>query len=266
MSDDLSPIDRDRLRELLAEDAAFGLAPDDRAEVERLKAELGDGDVEEFERIVAALYVGLAPADEAPLPDRLRQICARQGRDALTSGAPPLRPLPEPHAPRRVGSPPWIAWGLAAACLLLALAAWLRPTPRDAAADLIRDREEILSARDVMTVSLKGVGPGAASSGELVWSSQRQRGFMRLTGVAVNDPKLKQYQLWIFDRAQDERYPIDGGVFDVRAPGVAILPIRAPIQVVEPYLFAVTEEKPGGVVVSRRDPIILLGDPAKPGP
>jgi hypothetical protein len=88
---------------------------------------------------------------------------------------------------------------------------------------------------------------------------------MRLAGVAVNDPRLKQYQLWIFDRAQDERYPIDGGVFDVPTGGEVIVPIRAPIRVVEPYLFAVTEEKPGGVVVSRRDPIVLLGDASKSG-
>jgi hypothetical protein len=33
----------------------------------------------------------------------------------------------------------------------------------------------------------------------------------------------------------------------------------------EPYLFAATEEKPGGVVPGR-DPIILLGDPAGAAP
>ena len=34
-------------------------------------------------------------------------------------------------------------------------------------------------------------------------------------GSSANDPKKHQYQLWIFDKAQDAKYPIDGGVFDV---------------------------------------------------
>lgn len=262
MSDDLSPIDRERLQELLAEGAAFGLSPEEQAEINRLATSYDD--VEEFDRIAAALYLSLTPADAPPLPDRLRELCARQGRDVLVSGTQPPRPLPEPRTPRRLALP-WLGWAAAAACLALAVAGWLRPTPGGPDADPARFQEEILSAGDVIKVSLKGVGPGLASSGDLVWSNRRQRGFMRLVGVAANDPKLKQYQLWIFDRAQDERYPIDGGVFDVHA-GEATIPIRAPIKVVDPYLFAVTEEKPGGVVVSRREPIILLGDPSKPGP
>ena len=71
--------------------------------------------------------------------------------------------------------------------------------------------------------------------------------------------KETQYQLWIFDAKQDERYPIDGGVFDVDPQsGDVIVPIRAKLHVVDPKMFAVTVEKPGGVVVSSRDRIALL--------
>ncbi|WP_337173645.1 anti-sigma factor [Paludisphaera sp.] len=268
MNDGLSPDDRDRLDGLLAEGAAFGLSPDEAAEIERLSAGRGDVDIEEFERLAAALYVGLGAGAGEKLPDHLRRICADQGRDLLASGpgpAPaPVRP-PVVAPPRRWAGPPaWLGWVAAAACLLLAVATWSRPVDVSPAVELERLREEVLTAGDALTVPLKGVGPGEGSSGDLVWSNRRQRGFMRLRGVAANDPSQRQYQLWIFDRAQDERYPIDGGVFDINAPGEAVVPIHAPIRVREPYLFAVTVEKPGGVVVSDRDPIILLGDPAAP--
>ena len=51
--------------------------------------------------------------------------------------------------------------------------------------------------------------------GEVVWSAAEQRGYLRIAGLPVNDPKARQYQLWIFDARRDERYPVDSGVFDV---------------------------------------------------
>ena len=77
-----------------------------------------------------------------------------------------------------------------------------------------------------------GDATGSDVSGEVVWSSSRQTGVMRLRGLAVNPPGEFQYQLWIFDRARDTRYPVDGGVFDV-PPGEneAEVAIRAKLQV-----------------------------------
>ena len=43
-----------------------------------------------------------------------------------------------------------------------------------------------------------------------------------------------------------------------KATGDVIVPIRAKLHVVDPKIFAVTVEKPGGVVVSSRDRIALL--------
>ena len=57
----------------------------------------------------------------------------------------------------------------------------------------------------------------------------------------------------------DERYPVDGGVFDIPVEGMEVLvPIRAAVQVERAMLFAVTVERPGGVVVSDRDRIVLV--------
>jgi hypothetical protein len=95
-------------------------------------------------------------------------------------------------------------------------------------------------------------------TGDVVWDEAHDRGFMRFQGLAANDPQKLQYQLWIFDKEQDERHPIDGGVFDIdRKTGDVIVPIRAKIGVQTATLFAITIEKPGGVVVSSRKRLVL---------
>ena len=81
---------------------------------------------------------------------------------------------------------------------------------------------------------------------------------MRFNGLPVNDPAVEQYQLWIFDAQQDQRYPVDGGVFDVTSAAETVVQIDPKLRIVEPTLFAITIEKPGGVVVSSRERLPLL--------
>jgi anti-sigma-K factor RskA len=65
--------------------------------------------------------------------------------------------------------------------------------------------------------------------------------------------------LWIFDGTRDDRYPIDGGVFNIPSgQSEVIIPITAKLEVRDPAMFAVTIEKPGGSVVSSRDRIVVL--------
>jgi hypothetical protein len=170
------------------------------------------------------------------------------------------------------------AWVAAAACLVLAVGAVLwatqrspevitkevpivqvpvTPSPAEARAALLA------SAKDVTTLSWTTTPDPAATgaSGDVVWSPSRQRGFMRFVGLAPNDPAKTQYQLWIFDKQRDERYPVDGGVFDVGSNGEVIVAISAKLPVGELALFAVTVEPPGGVVVSKRDRIVVTAAP-----
>jgi len=52
---------------------------------------------------------------------------------------------------------------------------------------------------------------------------------------------------------------VDGGVFDVPADATeVVVPIHAAIAVGAAQAFAVTVEKPGGVVVSAREHIVAL--------
>jgi hypothetical protein len=102
---------------------------------------------------------------------------------------------------------------------------------------------------------------GLTVSGDIVWDPATQTGYMRFVGLRRNEPNAEQYQLWIFDARRDERYPIDGGVFNISgARGGDVIPIRAKLSVGVPLMFAVTIEHPGGVVVSDRTRIAALAD------
>jgi anti-sigma-K factor RskA len=97
----------------------------------------------------------------------------------------------------------------------------------------------------------------AGVTGDVMWNNRSQQGYLRLRGLAVNNPTAMQYQLWIFDKARETystNTAVDGGVFDVdTATGDVIVPIDAKLEIFEPTLFAVTAEPPGGVVVHEDD-------------
>ena len=83
-----------------------------------------------------------------------------------------------------------------------------------------------------------------------------QKGFIDLSGLAVNDPKVEQYQLWILDKSKERP---NAGVFDITA-GKNIFEFRPGIDFTAADGFAVTIEKPGGVVVSDLSRVPLIGN------
>lgn len=188
-----------------------------------------------------------------------------------------------PLAPRRSRAPMIAAWTAAALGLAAAAAAvvWATrqeprvivervevPAPIPAAPLPSAARAQLLAeAPDVITLpwSRTTDPAGQAASGDVVWSPSRQEGYMRFVGLAANDPKLIQYQLWIFDKLRDEAYPVDGGVFDVGPTGEIVIKISAKLRVSEPILFAITVEPPGGVVVSKRERVVVTAAAAKAG-
>jgi hypothetical protein len=186
------------------------------------------------------------------------------------------------------GSKSSVAWWLAAAAALLAVVGWL---PRMTDASLSQPAAESVVAEETAATPVAPVGQlapstlpadyktvlamagtedaaGAGASGQLLWDSDRQQGVMLIRGLAENDRQVTQYQLWIFDALRDERHPIDGGVFDISssatrlADGSVVVPIDPRLPVSEATLFAITVEKPGGVVVSDRERIVMVAAPA----
>lgn len=263
-----------RLEELLVQRALMGLSDAEKAKLEAL----GGADDDSFDRAVAALE--LATRHDEGLPASLVEKLVASAPVQPVTGRRRIAP-----APARAAAV-WPAWFAAAAGVLLALGAWgwaaSRPkevvtvvqpappatssTPSAAPAPTPAEQRAVLLARgkDVQRVDWKGTKDDAARgvSGDVVWSTAEQQGYMRFVGLAPNDTARAQYQLWIFDKDRDAKYPVDGGVFDVGPAGEVIVPIRAKLHVDQPTLFAVTIEKPGGVVVSKREHIVVVASPA----
>jgi hypothetical protein len=158
-------------------------------------------------------------------------------------------------------------WVLSAACIAFgAFAAWLFIAPQQQP-DLASGTATISDPTGFLTKHPTSIRcPWTATTdetvvgevrGEAIFDPQTSSGLLVISGLAPNDPTKAQYQLWIFDGTRDDRYPVDGGVFDVPACGSVVLPIKAKLEVKQPTLFAVTVEKPGGVVVSDRRIAIL---------
>lgn len=242
----------DRLMELLAGRALGDLTSAEAGELERLLAATpaASADLDDFERAVGATtHALLAARGLQPMPADVKarvgaRLQAHVASEATRTGTP---------SPRieRGGSRSHAGWWLAAAALVLAVVGWW---PRIAPSD-----STVEPADWIVAQWSPGPDPlGASVSGEVRWSNAAQAGRMTFTGLAQNDPKQAQYQLWIFDKAQSEATPVDGGVFDVDASGTVTIPIDAKLKVETPYLFAITVEKPGGVVVSSRERLALV--------
>ena len=141
----------------------------------------------------------------------------------------------------------WAGWVLAAACLVL----------------LLRDRRPLeptgAGEQSPAIYAFENLDAGHPDvTGRVVWDASEGRGHMVFENMPVNDPDAEQYQLWIFDRNQQDEYPIDGGVFDIGNTGEVRVPIDPKLGVRDAWMFAVTVEKPGGVVVSSRERLVLL--------
>lgn len=103
-----------------------------------------------------------------------------------------------------------------------------------------------------------GDSSGIGVQGDVVWDARNQTGYMRFTRLRRNDPSQEQYQLWIFDGQRDQRFPVDGGVFDSDGGDELVVPIQARLPVGTPLAFAVTVERRGGVVVSERQRVVVI--------
>jgi anti-sigma-K factor RskA len=267
-----------RTHDLLADRALFGL---DDAEARELR-ELGADADDSYDLAAAAVDLATLPIEPMPAAVAERIAAARHPRTLagwIMPGAPTTEAPAEPigsdvpggqvaPAGRAVPTAPapitrlrprrrTAVVLLSAASLALVAGAWwlLRSRPAPTAAQARTDL--LATAADASRLTWHPTPEATGASGDVVWSPSTQRGFMRFVGLPPNDPTKTQYQLWIFDRQRDQAYPVDGGVFDVASTGEVIVPITAKLWVGDAALFAVTVERPGGVVVSRREHIVV---------
>jgi hypothetical protein len=261
-------VGRERLYELFAERAVFGLGVEEEQELQELLRLTPGVDAEEWDRLTTLLDGTSCAIDLPPLPP---ELAARVRSQA---------PNPVPTKPHGVFRAPFrkrelLAWLTAAACLLVAVYSWTTHKPdapnsatsddpgpiakRDSVAEpapppveptLAQQRDELLaSSEGVLQIRL----PEAADpndphiSGDIVWSPSQQRGFLRIKGLPSNDPAKSQYQLWLVETTPMRIETVNGGVFDVDQPSQQlIVPIRAEHFVQQPNMLVVSIEPPGG--------------------
>ncbi|MBL9149205.1 MAG: anti-sigma factor [Phycisphaerae bacterium] len=252
-------LDAQESRELAALLAA--LDPTARASLEREVA----GEFAAMDQAMAATDVTSEEAAPAALVAALKSaVPADRPADRSTDGdATPLRferRTPEnasrPRSgPSLLGS---IGWAAAAALAVVVILQSRGRTPVTPAPPTVQSRVD--AATDVVRIPLAANDPSANNAtGLVVWSPSLQLGYLDLRGFPANDRTKEQYQLWIVDPSRAEQ-PIDAGVFDVAA-GTQIIPFAPKLPVTAPQVFAVTAEKPGGVVVTD-GPMLLVGKPS----
>ena len=272
--------DREKMLDLLFAKATTGLSAEESEqlrELEKAFPELKDDN--SFELAAAAIGLINLKTDE-PMPSHLRAKILDDADRFFVSGKEEAAESETEEFQKTFAFEPkrsiWQSLGwlvAAAACIALVIVLWLprnQPTIEEAeivpqqvtpapTPNLAEQRRALLaSANDVVQRNWTEFNPKQPRNvqGDVVWSNSAQKGFIRFQNLPVNDKTKEAYQLWIFDETQ--KNPIDGGVFDADEAGEIVIPIDAKLEVKKPTMFAVTAEKPGGVVVSELGKVMAV--------
>lgn len=284
-----------RLAELQADRALFGLSPDEEAELLGLLDAAGQPLDESFEMTAAALDRALCPATEA-MPAGLQAKVLSAGAawaaerraedraDTLSFADHARRAV---HGPgerraagvgaRRLGWRAWGGWLAAAACLALAIVSWNRSgsiltpgpdgpgmnDPRAGVPNLDALWSQLSGEPTAKAVELEKrddtVGPPPIAAA-VYWSDDRQTGVLRLKGLPPIRCPGDVYQVWITDALRDEQYPVDGGMFRVENGQTEVLLLIKPrVRVDCAVRFTITKERAGGAVVSDHRSVVASG-------
>lgn len=280
---------QERLLDLLTQRETAGLSKEENRELEELLTQFPDWkDDDSFALTAAAINLSSIEAEEEMPANLQARILANAeqffaDKDKSKGKVLEFEPRKKKEAAieteitegflGKLLNTNWLGWAVAAGAMaVLLINLWVvEPTPvkefvyvpatPTPTPEMPKQREQMIaSAKDIITTSWASADPKNPQSveGDIVWSNSEQKGYMHFKNLPVNDKTKETYQLWIFDENQDTKTPVDGGVFDVDANGDVIIPIDAKIKVQKPVMFAITAEKPGGVVVSKREKIMAI--------
>ncbi|MGI8555463.1 MAG: anti-sigma factor domain-containing protein [Pyrinomonadaceae bacterium] len=270
---------KEKMLNLLADRAIFGLNETETAEFEQLAREFPAlASDNSFELATAAVsLLNLDTSQSLPANLNSKILAGADKYFASAGTAPEEYQKTFAFEPKRSSIWKSLGWLVAAlACIALLVNIWLtrgvspvkdigKETPPPTVSPVIappssaEQREQLLaSAGDVIEKNWTDYNPKEPRhiSGDVVWSNSLQKGFVRFHNLPVNDKTRETYQLWVFDKTQE--HPVDGGVFNVDQNGDVIVPIDVELRIKEPKQFAVTAEKPGGVVVSKLGKVMAI--------
>lgn len=263
----LSPAERNRLHELLVDDMLGMLEPADSAELDALRTRAGAEEIS-YDDIIAGMVLSADNPAEGAIPDASAARLKRLGRAAIDGDQRAGITKPSGSV---VGALAVSGWLAAAAGFIIAGAIWFNrpqvapPPAPQTEPTLVERADDLADDPDTIVVAFNAAGAleGRENPGDLVWNPRLQTGFLRVRALDPNKPDENQYQLWIFDK-QREEYAVDGGVFNVADAlpvddqGRTIIPFTPALRVGDPAAFAVTVERPGGVVVTDQTGLVLL--------
>jgi len=253
----------EELVDLLLQRATVGLSAAEEGKLHDLLEREGYGHVEDIELAVAAAANAFALAEsdvaEVSAPAHLKARLAadadrffdQQETTASVTDIAAIRkskPAGGHTLRHHLG---WAAAATLAIALFITTRIGIEPVPSEI--DPVTARAQLIEAVPTTTVipwARPEIDEYVTVTGDVAWNDELQQGYLRLKGMPANDPAQSQYQLWIVDSDRDAN-PVDGGVFDIpTGGGEIIIPIDAKLRVSSPEAFAITREKPGGVVVS----------------
>ena len=254
----------ERAQDLIIARATIGLSPAEGEELRDLRDVIGAEDTRTLEQAIESTRTAVfANVCDVKLPEGLHERLAATGNASRSAENGVIGRIGEGAdiaQKQRAGRGAWLPWMLAAAAIVIAGMTVIALKP-PAAGPVGPDIAAIDRGADTVRWPFKpNTAAYGAASGEVVWSESLQRGYMRLKGMSPNDPKVRQYQLWIVDPVRDT-HPVDGGVFDVASTGEVIVPFEARLPVRGAAAFAITSEKPGGVVVSAGPLLVVAAKP-----
>ncbi len=284
----MSELNKERLLDLLTDQVLFGLNTEEAAELSSLRRLYPEITADNSLELTASAIGLNSLYDLEPMPDNLqRKILAdadlyfsnEEKSAKVLRFQPQLREVKTENIAEEIQQTfefepkrpfmQWLGWAFAGfASIALAFSLWANmQKPNEVfvyqepnALTITEQYDKFMaSAKDVKRTAFANAKNDKESYGEIIWSEAEQKGFMKLKGLPVNDTSKEAYQVWIFDENQNPKTPIDGGVFDVASSGEVLIPINPKLKFKNPKMFAITAEKPGGVVVSPLSKVMALG-------
>ena len=246
-----------QITELLVLRATDGLSDAQAQALKTLLNERSLEDTRELDLAAAAAGNACALRESAQQEDAPQHLKYKLQQDAdqffKDHRVVEFKPKPAPRERRGFN------WGWATAAMLAVAMFVSNVVDLSSEATLESQRNALIAQANTTVVDWgKPDNPAYAGvTGNVVWNDDLQQGYMLLSNMPVNDPAATQYQLWVVDSDRDAN-PVDGGVFDIpEGETTVIIPINAKLAVSGPEAFAITREKPGGVVVSK-GPLLVV--------